>query len=162
MECECGLFCLDGRWSLIMLHRFLLAKLQLQSVIRSATNAKDLFALLAKLPFGINEMYRLTLERIDAQDENHASLAHRLFVWLLHAKDARDLKVLDIQHALAVCPDSHVYDEQAITAVEVIVAACHGLVVVQLDMWGGKVFRFVRKWLYIRSDCLQESDRSNS
>lgn len=97
-------------------------------------------------------MYRLTLERINEQPYEFASLAHRLFVWLLYQREDSELCVEDIQHALAVSVDTHTYDEQAITPVDVILSACHGLVVISKGplercVWWNvaKKFRFVRK-----------------
>lgn len=130
-------------------HRFLLAKLQLETIMRRVANTKTLFDLLEKMPSGMDEMYCLTLERINEQPDELASLAHRFFVWLLyHHKDSK-LRVEDIQHALAVSVDTHAYDERAVTPVDVILSACHGLVIAAKQPGFGEdgtmEFRFVRK-----------------
>lgn len=123
--------------------RFLLARLQLESAMRSATSARTLFNLLEKMPSGVNDMYDLTMERINSQPGELASIAHRLFVWLLFYKPRwNQVSVTMIQEALAVSVENRAYDKLDITPVDLILSACHGLVTITED--DPVLFRFIR------------------
>ncbi|TEB21778.1 hypothetical protein FA13DRAFT_94153 [Coprinellus micaceus] len=87
---------------------FLLARLQLEAVMRNSSSAKSLFESLEKLPSGIDAMYLLTLERINSQPEELLSVTQRLFVWLLH--QVSPLTLEDLQYALAVSVDGQPFD----------------------------------------------------
>lgn len=129
--------------TLSLVRRFLLAKLQLGSIMHNAVCAKDLFDSLEKLPSGVDAMYRLTLQRVAAQPPKVVSVAHRVFVWLLYS--AATLSTKDMQQALAVDTNSYTFERDAVVDVELVLSACQGLVTTTESSDDGEIFRFVRK-----------------
>jgi hypothetical protein len=92
-------------------------------------------------------MYRLTLERINGQSEQIVSLVHRLLVWLLYqdkGSKAR-LDTIGMQYALAVDPDTNMFDEDDISPEGLILSVCHGLVATSKVDSVRREFRFIRK-----------------
>jgi hypothetical protein len=71
-------------------------------------------------------MYQQTLERINAQPEEDASIAHRVFLWLLHGFET--LSVEELQHALAVSLEDMSYDEGDVVSDSLLMSMCRGLV----------------------------------
>jgi hypothetical protein len=82
----------------------------------------------------LQAIYDDTMTRIKQQKPGFCHLATSALSWLSHAK--RQLKTLELQHALAVnmeldsnnIPEK--FDDDSITAIELIVSSCHGLVTV--------------------------------
>jgi hypothetical protein len=121
------------------LHRFLMAKLHMDSVVsqRSALGVRNA---LDNLPKEVNATYDEAMKRIQQQSEVDRVLANRVLSWIVHAH--RPLTYQELQHALAVTPQ--MTDMTAITEALVdkffLVDICAGLVII-LD---GTV-RLVRK-----------------
>lgn len=111
--------------------------------MRNSSSAKSLFESLEKLPSGIDAMYLLTLERINSQPEELLSVTQRLFVWLLH--QVSPLTLEDLQYALAVSVDGQPFNMSSIVPAELILSACHGLVVVSKNRFRRDTFRFIRE-----------------
>ncbi|TEB26981.1 hypothetical protein FA13DRAFT_987346 [Coprinellus micaceus] len=104
---------------------FLLARLQMDA-LQSSNSINSLFRKLSSLPSGISAMYQQTLERINAQPEEDASIAHRVFLWLLHGFET--LSVEGLQHALAVSLEDMSYDEGDVVSDSLLMSMCCGLV----------------------------------
>lgn len=107
---------------------FLLARLQVETLMRKAKSISSLTKALDELPEGVNALYRSTMERINAQPEEDALIAHRVFLWLLHAR--RHLLAEDLQHALAVSFESWEFDADDLSPASFILSVCGGLVTV--------------------------------
>ena len=71
-------------------------------------------------------MYSQTLKRIDDQMEEETYLAKNALIWLSRAK--RALTMVELQDALATSYATGVYDPDAITPHDIILAVCCGLV----------------------------------
>lgn len=74
-------------------------------------------------------MYERTLARIDGQSEEDASIARRLFLWLLYAEES--LPLAELQNALAVSFENLTYDPNDIVDGSIILSSCGGLVIAQ-------------------------------
>ncbi|KAJ3505663.1 hypothetical protein NMY22_g17503 [Coprinellus aureogranulatus] len=124
---------------------FLLARLQLEAALLNATSIDSLFSSLEKMPSELDDMYAITLKRIHDQGRDRASIAYRLFAWLLFHVGWRDLPAEAVQRMLAVSVESRTWKNTAISPVNTILSACHGLVTVsELGNHGSQSeFRFV-------------------
>ncbi|KAF6741454.1 hypothetical protein DFP72DRAFT_268468 [Ephemerocybe angulata] len=127
---------------------FLVARLQMEAIVRKARSANTLLTGLEQLPSGVDAIYEHTLARINAQSEEDASIAHRAFIWLLYAKDS--LTPDDLQHALAISFEDKSYDAGDVIPLELILSMCGGLVTVEKVNflpwdceWGPDVVRFI-------------------
>ncbi|KAJ2933231.1 hypothetical protein H1R20_g3832, partial [Candolleomyces eurysporus] len=104
---------------------FLVASLQLEALKGSMT-PRALMNALETLPTTINDLYRHTLKRIDAQSEAEVLLAKRAILWLVYA--LVPLPMNQLQYALATNPDLGTFDEDDIVPGEFIFDVCCGLV----------------------------------
>ncbi|KAF6741458.1 hypothetical protein DFP72DRAFT_1083911 [Ephemerocybe angulata] len=109
----------------------------IEAVLHKARSVNSLLKALEHLPSGVNDMYRHTLERINAQPEEDVSIAHRVFIWLMYSVPgfdngssyAQSFSIADLQHALAVSFDDETYDEGEIIPASMILSLCGGLVI---------------------------------
>ena len=102
---------------------------------------------LETLPTSINDLYRHTLKRIDAQSEPEVLLAKRAILWLVYAPVP--LSVNQLQHALATNPDLGIFDEDDIVPGEFIFDVCCGLVSRSYDSASPSTpLRLIRKCLF--------------
>lgn len=109
---------------------FLLARLYIESLTRLITLRK-VKAALTTLPEGLDNMYDDVLERIQGQDTELASLAIQVLGWIYHVK--RPLRLLELQHALAVEPEDTFLDEDGLPEKTLLLSVCGGLLSVQED-----------------------------
>lgn len=110
---------------------FLLARLQLEAVMQRSKSIASLFTILEGLPTGVDEMYRDTLKRINAQPGDDVSIAHRVFVWLTYSFGP--LSVEDLLQALATSSDNLVFVPDDLIPMALILSMCGGLVTVEKD-----------------------------
>src|SRR5215469_5157351 len=110
--------------------RFLLAELHLNTLIGLPTRGdiKQALRSLAKGAGGLDETYKLTMERIECQGSGYRELAKQILAWIVHAK--RPLSTLELRHALAVRPHMMKLDEDYLPSVKVLRSVCAGLVTV--------------------------------
>ena len=97
----------------------------MESLITKTTLRKLKDALTA-LPEGLDKTYDETMERINSQHPDQATLAKKVLCWVFHA--FRPLTVLEIQHALAVETGDSMLDEDNIPEQELLLSVCSGLV----------------------------------
>ncbi|KAF5314723.1 hypothetical protein D9611_007275 [Ephemerocybe angulata] len=116
---------------------FLVARLQMELVIRKARSVNSLLKALDDLPSGVDAMYEHTLERINAQPEEDASIAYRVFAWLLYGEGPFRIEAL--QEALATSFEDEVYDAGDMVPLPIILAACGGLVTVSKERLQDKI-----------------------
>ncbi|KAF5335454.1 hypothetical protein D9611_012131 [Ephemerocybe angulata] len=105
---------------------FLVARLQMEDIIRKARSANTLLRGLDQLPSGVDAMYEHTLARIGAQSEEDASIAYRVFIWLLYTLSA--FYTTRLQDALAISFENKSYDAGDLIPVDLILSLCGGLV----------------------------------
>ncbi|KAF6761395.1 hypothetical protein DFP72DRAFT_1090517 [Ephemerocybe angulata] len=123
---------------------FLLAKLQMELVLERCATIGSLLKALETLPSGINEMYHLTMARINSLPKEEVSIAHRAFLWILHAR--RVLFVKDLQHALTFSYEDKQFVEDNSVSIPVLLSICCGLVTVEntdFGDYGKKDIRFI-------------------
>ncbi|ERF69237.1 hypothetical protein EPUS_09501 [Endocarpon pusillum Z07020] len=121
---------------------FLLAQLHFDS-LTDKTTPKSIKSALDSMQIGsdaLNNAYKNTVERIQAQQTGFRDLAHKVLSWITYA--VRPLTVKELQHALAVSLGDTKIDEEHIEDEEPMVSVCAGLVTVDAS---GKsnVIRFV-------------------
>ena len=83
---------------------------------------------LEMLPEGVNDTYDEAMERVEQQDTRRKQLAKRVLSWITYA--SRPLSVKELQHALAVLPNTTGLDPEAIIDKEILTSVCAGLVVI--------------------------------
>ena len=140
MECMCLVLwvsILTNRW----LCRFLVAVLQIES-LKHCISVKKLRQVVESLPSGLDDLYRCTWRRIEAQTEDEVSLATTAIIWLTYAYQS--LTVTELQHALAVSDNVEGFDEDDIVAEELIISVCCGLIVVDGE---SRIVRLVREYI---------------
>ncbi|KAF5311594.1 hypothetical protein D9611_009489 [Ephemerocybe angulata] len=108
---------------------FLLARLQMELVLERCATIASLLKAFETLPSGINDMYRLTMDRISSLSEEEVSLAHRAFIWILHAED--HLSPEDLQHALTFSYEDKKFIGDNSVSIPVLLSICCGLVTVE-------------------------------
>ena len=101
------------------------ARLHLDSLTTKTTLRKLKNALTA-LPEGLDNTYDETMERINSQHPDQATLAMKVLCWVFHA--FRPLTVLELQHALAVETGDPMLDEDNVPEQELLLSVCNGLV----------------------------------
>ncbi|KAF6761401.1 hypothetical protein DFP72DRAFT_1090534 [Ephemerocybe angulata] len=108
---------------------FLLARLQMELVLERCATIGSLLKALETLPSGINDMYRLTMDRISSLSEEEVSIAHRAFLWILHTRE--ELSPEDLQHALTFSYQDKQFVEENSVSIPVLLSICCGLVTVE-------------------------------
>ena len=106
---------------------FLLARLHMDSLV-GKLNARAVRTALENLPEGMDDTYDEAMERVERQDDIRKQLAKRVLSWITYA--IRPLSVKELQHALAVVPDTTNLDPDDITDDEILTSVCAGLVVI--------------------------------
>lgn len=110
--------------------RFLLGALHMES-LRDRTNAKMVKKALEILPKGSDALsfaYDGAVQRVENQREGFRLLATRLLGWLTYSE--RLMTVKEVQHALAIEPETPDLDEDNLSDINEIVGFCAGLVVI--------------------------------
>ncbi|KAF5340349.1 hypothetical protein D9611_007920 [Ephemerocybe angulata] len=108
---------------------FLVARLQMEGVTAKARSVSTLWDALKELPSGVDAMHQHTLKRINDQSPQDASIAHRVFIWMLYS--TRDLSIHELQGALAVSFNNKTYDPDNVTPIPLILSMCGGFVTVE-------------------------------
>ncbi|KAF8250889.1 ankyrin [Wilcoxina mikolae CBS 423.85] len=108
--------------------QFLLARLHMDS-LATKNNLKDVRTALKTLPDGLDATYDDALQRIEGQNQDDRSLAHRVLSWISHV--TRPLSVKELQTALAIELDESEFDEENMPDEELLTSLCAGLVVVE-------------------------------
>ncbi|KAF5332787.1 hypothetical protein D9611_005219 [Ephemerocybe angulata] len=120
---------------------FLLARLQMEIVLEKCTTVETLLEALETLPTGVKDMYRTTMERIKSQSEVEVSIAHRAFLWVLHARNS--LSPWDLQEALTFSFDKLEFNRNSTVSIPMLLSICHGLIAVEEQTQGPSVVRFI-------------------
>lgn len=109
--------------------RFLLARLHVESLSSAAAlSIKHVRKKLQSLPKTLAGTYDEAMQRIEAQEPDHSAIALKTLAWVSYA--FRSLSLGELQHALAIEPDSTEMDEEDIMDGNSITALCAGLVIV--------------------------------
>ena len=95
---------------------------------------------LENLPEGMDDTYDEAMERIERQEDNRKRLAKRVLSWITYV--VRPLSVEELQHALAIMPNTTKIDPEAIIDEEILTSVCAGLVVIDAER---NVLGLVRK-----------------
>lgn len=99
--------------------------------LRDRTNAKMVKQALEALPKGsdaLSSAYDGAVQRVEHQREGFRLLATRLFGWLTYSE--RLMTVKEVQHALAIEPETSELDEDNLSDIDEIVGFCAGLVII--------------------------------
>lgn len=104
---------------------FLQARLHLD-FLTTKTTLRKLKNALTTLPEGLDNTYEETMERIDSQHTDQATLARKVLCWVFYA--SQPLTMLQLQHALAVETGDPTLDEDNIPEEGLLLSVCNGLV----------------------------------
>ena len=107
---------------------FLIANLQVD-MLGSMTNTRALEQALDTLPEKLDDFYIRIWTRVQKQEKHLNHLAYQTLSWLFLAQ--RQLKVDELQHALATQVDDTDFSANGLTDIADIVAICQGLVIVE-------------------------------
>ena len=108
-----------------LIYRFLLARLQMDSLIEQ-TSARNIRKSLEQLPKTVSETFDSVMDRIYTQPLPYAALAHDAISWVLYAR--RPLKTNEFCQALAVEPDDSAFDRSGTYGEDLLVKICCGLI----------------------------------
>ncbi len=122
-----------------------MAALQIES-LKNSTTVNELREAAKSFSSDIDNIYSSTWRRIEAQSEKNFLLAKQAIIWLTYA--FRPLRIIELQHALAVQPNTTSFDDDDVATEETIVSVCCGLIVVDGE---SQTVRLVRE--YISSYC---------
>jgi len=115
------------------------AALQIES-LKNSTTVNQLRKSANLLSSDIDDIYSTSWQRIKAQSTEWAVLAEWAIIWLTHAY--RPLKIVELQHALAVQCDRETFDNDDVTDEETIVSVCCGLITIDKE---SQIVHFVRE-----------------
>ncbi|KAJ6599932.1 hypothetical protein DFH09DRAFT_890071, partial [Mycena vulgaris] len=110
---------------------FLLAKLHIES-LSTKNNIKGVHEALKNLPKDLKATYDNAMRRIDDQSTDDREIAHSALTWVVNAK--RPLTVTELQVAIAIEPDTQELNEDNMSDIEIILAVCAGLVIVDQQL----------------------------
>lgn len=117
--------------------RFLLAQLHFESMAKQL-NIRDLRSEIVRLPRSLEDTYTQLWKRISSQSEKEVELATRILIWISNAK--RPLSATELQHAVALNPESKEIDDEGLTALDVMISLCAGAVTIDQE---SNIIRFV-------------------
>ena len=121
--------------------RFLHASLQLDA-LRGCMSSRDVHDVLDRFPKKIEDIYKETWKRIQAQPVSQALLGKNVLIWVLCA--ARSLTIQVLRYLVAGDPLTHQIDESRLVDENTLMDLCRGLVSKENHT---NVVRFVRKSL---------------
>ncbi|ENH99093.1 hypothetical protein COCC4DRAFT_66736 [Bipolaris maydis ATCC 48331] len=112
---------------------FLLAELRINSLVTLPTKGhiKNALKNFAKGMEGLEKIYDLAMKRIESQGTESRDLAKQILAWIVYAK--RPLSAVELQHAVAVRPNTTKLDEDYITTIDNLRSLCAGLVTIDED-----------------------------
>ncbi|KAH6907823.1 hypothetical protein BKA70DRAFT_1189322 [Coprinopsis sp. MPI-PUGE-AT-0042] len=116
---------------------FLHASLQLDA-LRGCANIYAVEKTLEDFPRQIQDVYRQTWKRIEAQSPDMSVIAKNALVWVLCAM--RSLEIEELRYAVATCPDTYKFDRHRLVDEATVMALCRGLVNVEEET---NIVRFV-------------------
>lgn len=111
---------------------FLVARLHIES-LATRTNLRAAKLALHDLPRTLDELYTNTVDRINRQAPEDVELAWRVIGWVVRSK--MPLTVVQLQNALAVDHGCNYLDHDAFVDMDLILAVCVGLVVLNPNSW---------------------------
>lgn len=113
--------------SVLIIDRFLLARLHIESLANAAAlSISHVRRKLQTLPTTLSGTYDEALRRIEVQEPDHRSIALKTLAWVSYA--FRSLSLGELQHALAIEPGRVELDEELLMDGPSITGLCAGLV----------------------------------
>ncbi|KAF5340627.1 hypothetical protein D9611_007384 [Ephemerocybe angulata] len=106
---------------------FLVAHLQMESLMRRAHSINSVLKGVDNLPSGVDDLYNQALVRIGSQPQEDGLLAMKAFLWL--ANSLRRLSTTELQHALMFSYDTLSFDVGHTIPIPLLVSMCGGLVI---------------------------------
>lgn len=111
---------------LIHSFRFLLPVLQMQAIIEAMTKS-EIRKSLHNLSTNLSQAFEDTIDRIGNEPRNRQQIAMQSLMWVSHARS--QLRVTELQHALATQVGDTKFDEDNLLQAKLIVDCCFGLIV---------------------------------
>lgn len=113
--------------SILMLFRFLLARLHIDS-LQGKRSVKSIRQALKTLPIGLDASYTDAMSRIESQLPDEVETAKEVLCWISYA--TRSITPFELQHALAIEDYQLFLDQDNISDIEDLISVCAGLVTV--------------------------------
>ena len=105
----------------------------------------------------LTQTYEETLERIRRQPSSRTQLAMEVLLWTSFSR--RPLKVDELQHALAITPQTQIFDKDRIRTPKVLLDVCGGLVTIEKQSSIVRLTHYtVQEFLQSRPDLLPDSN----
>ncbi|KAH6908086.1 ankyrin repeat-containing domain protein [Coprinopsis sp. MPI-PUGE-AT-0042] len=106
---------------------FLHAALQIE-LVRRCTSLKSVMKQLDAMPAKLEEMYTLTVQRIEKQfdDPDYADLAKRALLWVIYSEEPLTLE--ELRYAVACTDENEPFDETDVVPESTLLSACAGLI----------------------------------
>ncbi|KAH6908082.1 ankyrin repeat-containing domain protein [Coprinopsis sp. MPI-PUGE-AT-0042] len=106
---------------------FLHAALQIE-LVRRCISLKSVMKQLDAMPAKLEEMYTLSIQRIERQfdDPDHADLAKRALLWVIYSEEPLTLE--ELRYAVACTPENEPFDETDVVPENILLSACAGLI----------------------------------
>ncbi|KAK6981179.1 Arp ankyrin repeat protein [Favolaschia claudopus] len=124
---------------------FLLVKLRMAS-LAAQTNIESLLKAITELPEDLSAAYVITIERINSQRKSYKELALKALMWVANA--IRPLTVAELCQALAVEPGDRSLHFDKVSTIEIILAACAGLVTIDKELSVARLVHYTAQdWL---------------
>ncbi|KAH6902869.1 hypothetical protein BKA70DRAFT_1111911, partial [Coprinopsis sp. MPI-PUGE-AT-0042] len=108
--------------------RFLHASLMVEAV-RHCTSSRQVEDQLKKLPAKLDVLYDEAFKRIEAQPEEHASLAKRVLLWVVYARSS--LTIDDLQYAASNDCSVEWKAPETLVPGTILVSVCCGVITVE-------------------------------
>ncbi|KAG2011201.1 ankyrin repeat domain-containing protein 50 [Coprinopsis cinerea AmutBmut pab1-1] len=109
---------------------FLHASLQLEN-LEHCLSTSTIQRSLEQLPEGLDNMYAVIVGRIQDQPSESADVGMRALVWLVFGREC--FTASELCHALAICPETGVFEETRMVKDSALISACCGLVKIEKD-----------------------------
>ncbi|KAH6870882.1 hypothetical protein BKA70DRAFT_365785 [Coprinopsis sp. MPI-PUGE-AT-0042] len=104
------------------------ASLQLNALHECVT-AREVRQTLEAFPTSIEDVYRLTWQRILEQKPNHTLLAKTALLWVLNA--SRSMTIEELERAVATSPRAYMFERDRLAPGTMLIALCCGLVTLE-------------------------------
>jgi hypothetical protein len=152
---------LDEFTSANLLARFLLAKLDLESLL-DAKLPKEVKERLESLPKGsgaYSNAYQGIMKRVEHQGPKAVKFAKSVLSWVAFAK--RPLIITELQHALAVELGSREFNKEYLPSIQDLISVCAGLVMIDEKNGTIRLFHYTAQQYFDQTQNLWFPDVEN-
>ena len=130
-----------SHYPLIEINRFLLASLNIDSILQESTIYRRRERLSKMIDgFELGDAYGATIERIKAQGGDRSRLGMEALMWISYAE--RRLRADELCHALSIDPGSTDFNTDNVPSISTLVSCCQGLITVDEEASAVRLIHF--------------------